>query len=191
MTDTVPDAGKPGIIGATISTASGTYFDYLHPELSEIAPQDIARGLSNACRFAGQGPFYSVAQHCVEGSWLIEDRHAFEFLMHDAAEAYLGDVPSPLKQLLPDYKVIEARVERAIAERFGLPHPMPPQVKHMDLRMLRTEKEDLSPDRRKWPAMEGYERAPYKIKPWKPLEAERLWLKRFHELYPEHTARVQ
>ena len=94
---------------------SGAWFDFLDPESSDFAIEDIAAGLSNICRYAGQcSGFYSVAEHSLLVSEVAFD-HAYAALMHDAAEAFIGDVTRPLKQLLPDFKRIEAphRVVRA------------------------------------------------------------------------------
>ncbi len=177
---------KPGVIGATILTRSGTYFDYLNPANSTISPVDIAAGLSKAARFAGQTrEFYSVAQHSLLVAKMVPFRFALSALMHDAAEAYLGDIPSPLKQLLPDFKLIERRVEQAIADRFALVFPFPPEIKHADLRALKTEREDLMPealDRIPWPMMERFERHPDKITPWPPEVAEAKWLAAFYAM---------
>jgi uncharacterized protein len=180
-----PDQGKPGIIGGSILTNRGTYFDYIRPDLSDIHPEDIARGLANTCRFAGQPTsFYSVAQHCVLVSYMVPPEDAFAGLMHDAAEAYVGDIPSPLKQFLPDYKVIEKRVEQAIADRFGLTLPWPDSVKHADIRALKTEREDLMPPTDiAWPLMDQYERWPWPTNPWGPDGAFRIWMDRFHQLH--------
>lgn len=117
---------RVGVVGATIITRRGHYFDFLDPKPDTIEIEDIAWGLANTCRFGGQSlEFYSVAQHSVMASFFIapEGQRAAdlrrEALMHDAAEAYIGDIPKPLKQLLPDYKVVEERVETAIARKFA------------------------------------------------------------------------
>jgi hypothetical protein len=174
-------------VGSAILTRGGTYFDYLDPENSVITPEDIASGLSNTCRFSGHSvSYYSVAQHCVLASQIVEPRLAFQALMHDAAEAYLCDVPTPLKQFLPDYRAIEKRVERAIYDRFGLPWVLAPLVKFADRRMLRTEREDLMPpveDIGPWLWLDAYPRAcAERITPWSPAEAKAAWLERFAEL---------
>lgn len=64
---------------------------------------------------------------------------ALAALLHDAAEAYLVDLLRPVKRSMPEYHRAEARVERAIAQKFDIPHPMPAQVKEVDERMLATE----------------------------------------------------
>ena len=60
-------------------------------------------------------------------------------LLHDASEAYLADLPRPVKAGLPEYKAIEANVERVIAEKFVLPFPMPPEVKAAAQALLKDE----------------------------------------------------
>lgn len=120
-----------------IQTLSGKHFNYLDIQQDDIVIEDIATALSHICRFAGHLPeFYSVGQHSVLTSHLVPQEFALEALLHDAAEAYLQDIPSPLKRLLPDYQVIEARVDAAIRQKFGLPTEQHPTVKYADLVML-------------------------------------------------------
>lgn len=175
---------KPGVVGATIILRSGHYFDFLNPDPTTIFAEDIAWGLANTCRFGGQSlTFYSVAQHCVIVSHIVPPELAFAALMHDAAEAYVGDIVGPLKQLLPDYKVVEDRVERAVASRFGLTLPWGPVIKHADLRALRTEQRDLTAGHAdNWNGLDDYPPLDERIVPLSPDEAARLWLDRFMEV---------
>src|SRR4051794_32839296 len=95
-------------VGPMIMLHSGAWFDLSDPSSSAFTIDDVAQGLANICRYAGHcTSFYSVAEHSLLVS---ETAHGFEFegLLHDAAEAFLGDVTGPLKQMLPEYKRIEA-----------------------------------------------------------------------------------
>ena len=102
-----------------ILTASARHFDYLDPRPDDIYILDIAQGLANECRYAGQARhFYSVAQHAWLTSQIVDPEYALEALLHDASEAYCKDIPRPLKELLPDYREIEARVDGTIRATF-------------------------------------------------------------------------
>jgi 5'-deoxynucleotidase YfbR-like HD superfamily hydrolase len=138
-------------------TASGKQFDPVDPQPDMIDLVDIANGLSNECRFAGQCRyFYSVAQHSVLVSQNVPRENAWEALLHDAAEAYIKDIPAPIKRLLPDYRALEHKIEAAIRARFGLPDSQTPIVKHADLVLLATERRDLMPqDGSSWQMLKG------------------------------------
>ena len=110
--------------GDWMQTYTGRQFWPLDPRPEEVVIEDIARALSMQCRFAGHcAKFYSVADHSVRVSMLADENStlALAGLLHDAAEAYVVDVPRPLKRFLPGYKEIEREVARAIEKRFGLP----------------------------------------------------------------------
>lgn len=93
------------IVGPTILLRSGSYFDFENPEGSEFDLFDIAHALGHLCRFTGHVMrFYSVAEHCVHCSRIVPPEHALAALMHDAAEAFIGDVSRPLKAMLPGYQ---------------------------------------------------------------------------------------
>jgi hypothetical protein len=129
-----------------IQIASGEFFDLMNPDPAMVRVEDIAAALSKLCRFTGHcSKFYTVAQHSVLVSSLVPPELARWGLFHDAAEAYLGDVASPLKALLPDYKEIEHRVEQVVFEALGLHGPMPPEVKHADTVALAAERLSLLP----------------------------------------------
>lgn len=113
-----------------LQTESGCWIDYVEPDPDQIVLADIALGLSRAPRFAGQTKhFFSVAQHSMLVQRLLPPTvpavmHVVA-LLHDGAEAYMGDLPSPLKRLLPAYKAIEDRLLRCIYTRFGVDPSMP------------------------------------------------------------------
>ncbi|WP_376743895.1 hypothetical protein [Ensifer canadensis] len=132
--------------GPSIMLASGNWFDLLDPWGSAFTISDIAQGLSNICRYSGQcRKFYSVAEHSLHVCETVEDCK-LEALLHDAAEAFLGDITRPLKQLLPQYKEIEANVEAAVIERFGLDPKAKTVVKLADLRVLAAEQAQVMPE---------------------------------------------
>lgn len=170
--------------GPTIQLASGARFSLTAPESSRIEIDDIAHALAFICRFTGHtSAFYSVAQHSVLVSNIVPPEHAFTGLMHDAAEAFIGDVSKPLKVLLPDYKAIEERVEAAVFARFGLPAKLPQCIKDADRILLRTEQRDvMGADRCKWQFTAGTQPLAEPIVPLGPEDAKRLFLARFAEL---------
>ena len=119
---------------------SGIAFWPLDPRPAEVLIEDIAHSLSLLCRFGGHcRSFYSVAEHSVHVSRLCPPEHRLWGLLHDASEAYVIDMPRPLKRCLPDYGVIEDRVHRAVAARFDLSPEIPASVKQADEAMLLAE----------------------------------------------------
>ena len=167
-----------------ILTYSGRHVELPNPDPEEINISDIARGLSRECRFSGQcQEFYSVAQHSVLASRIVTKEYALEALLHDAAEAYLRDIPHPLKRLLPEYSRIERALERVIRNKFGLPEKMSDPVHLADHALLATEKRDLmAHDPWPWPIIDGIDPLPDKIVTWAPEIAMKLFLLRFAEL---------
>ena len=104
---------------------SGRLLDLTNPEPDQIEIDDIAHGLAHTCRYAGQcDGFYSVAEHSVLVSYTARSAK-LAALLHDAAEAFIGDLPRPLKLLIPQYKIIEMQLERAVFRRFGVAWPPP------------------------------------------------------------------
>lgn len=165
-----------------IQIHNGSYFDFANPERSEFDIEVIAHALSNLCRFTGHGQFYSVAQHSVHVSKLVHPNFALQGLLHDASEAFLGDIASPLKAMLPDYKALEHRVQCMIFRKFGLPEIMPWEVKRADIKALRTEQRDVMRSKDPWPGLEFIEPDSGRIVPHLPMVVKQMFLQRYCEL---------
>ena len=166
-----------------MQTVSGGVFSPFAPEPNSIKIEDIAHALSNICRYNGHTRvFYSVAQHSVLVSQHCPHEHRLSGLLHDGAEAYLADIVRPVKPYLPDYRHLEARLEKAISERFGVPHPMPAIVKEIDTRILHDERNQLmTKPPRDW-NIPG-EPLGIEIDPWAPDRARQTFLREFCALY--------
>lgn len=172
------------MMATDIMLASGLKFDFMDPERCEFGIVDIAHALAQICRFTGHTRrFYSVAQHSVLVSFAVPPEDALAGLLHDAAEAFLGDVAKPLKNLLPDYQELERRIEAVVFARFGLPPVLPPSVKRADLVMLATEKRDLMHnDGQTWQSLGDVQPLAMRMAPEPPVTARASFLKRFHDL---------
>lgn len=172
-----------------IALYSGAMFDYNAPQDSNVQIEDIAHALSHVCRFAGYiRHFHSVAQHAVNVSYLVPEEDAFTALMHDTAEAFTNDLPTPLKIAFPIFKELEVKIESAMAAKFGFRFPLPDSVKLADLQMLRIEKEDLKDDFSNWAILDGIERPDsqrLRMDEMTPSVAKRLFLNRYKELTNE------
>jgi uncharacterized protein len=186
------NADKPDVNKAWIITYTGLKFYHLNPQPEMVCIEDIAHALSNIGRWTGHTRYhYSVAQHCVYASRICSPEFAFDCLMHDSSEAYLGDMNRPLKHFTaagPAYREIEERVEDVIFKKFGVRFPLPEAVKDTDTQMLYAEKaqlmtvrEDTKYEARKWGRDES--EANVRIERWTPRRAEKMFLKRFRELY--------
>jgi hypothetical protein len=169
--------------GPSIMLASGNWFDLLDPWNSVFSIADIAHALSNICRYSGQcSSFYSVAEHSLHVSNVVEE-FQLEALLHDATEAFLGDITRPLKQLLPQYKEIEASVEDAIFARFGLDTSSKAVVKAADLRVLAAEQSQVMPvGTDYWTASSGVEKADIRVEFLSPADARDRFMTKFTEL---------
>lgn len=171
-----------------IQTSDGHYLNLLEPRVSIIGIEAIAHALSHLCRFTGHtNTFYSVAQHSLMVSFLVPKDMAREGLLHDAQEAFIGDVATPLKRLLPDYLAIEERFESVIAERFGLIWTPDTRrsVKQADMIMLATERRDLlgrAKEDMEWVLLQGVKPLEQVIHSMPPEHAKRAFLDRASEL---------
>lgn len=171
-----------------IELRSGRRFTPLEPVVADICIDDIAHALSHQCRFSGHTRVhYSVAEHSVRVSELVEawghDRYVQLWaLLHDASEAYLVDLPMPIKNdptIGDAYKKIEARVMRAVCDRFGLLSHEPPQVRDADMVLLATEARDLMPFRPEHWAKLSHAPLLSQIEPWSHETSRRNFIARF------------
>lgn len=165
-----------------VSTYSGRQFYPLAPTPEQIDIEDIAHGLAYQCRFNGQTRhFYSVAQHSLIVADLVPKRLRLVALLHDAAEAYLGDMVKPLKQLFPLFSDIEAKVMGAIGLRYGIGNFDDRAIKRADLIALAMEKRDLMPNSTEpWAPLRGIAASPVRITPMSPQEAKASFLSAFY-----------
>lgn len=174
-----------------ICTYTGVEFNPFAPRLEDINIEDIAHALSNIPRFGGHtNTFYSVAQHAWDVSLMVSSMHAGYGLLHDAAEAYLLDVPTPIKQqmlfMVPgvsgprSFKDVEWNLLTTIFARFGLERcaELPLQVKRCDYQAYQNERAALLPETEWFPT----EVAPRAVNALAPTEAKGLFLRRFHQL---------
>ena len=144
----------------TMQTYTGALVDLQSFSQADVRLPDIAHALSLINRYTGHTLYpYTVAQHSVIVSRLCSPENALWGLMHDASEAYLGDVASPLKHMLPQYRTLEQHVQQQIAKRFGLVWPMPAEVHDADTRVLLAEKAWLMSVEHDW----GIEAAPVTV----------------------------
>lgn len=181
--------------GRFIQTYSGKRFDLDNPMPEQVDINDIAHALSLIIRYTGhvKEP-YSVASHCILVSRILEDvgfdaQTVYAGLLHDASEAYIQDISSPLKAMLKDYKAIEAEVADAVYEALDLDCDAVDweAVKWADLVALFIERRDLmKPTDEKW-ADEDYaadiDRVPFRARGdlyWRDTRAG--YLARYREL---------
>lgn len=169
----------------TIQLSTGGYIDLASPSPNDISIYDVASALSNLCRFTGHvRSFYSVAQHSVLASRTTDDPvFALQLLLHDSPEAFLGDVSTPLKAQLPDYRSIEKKMEKCCQDAFSCGPLSSPEIKQVDRRMLATEVRDLMPDKKPdWPILDDVEPYNFGIIPWAPAAARSHFMARYFKI---------
>jgi len=172
-----------------IRTYTGASVFPLDPSVEDIHIEDIAHALSNQCRFSGHTLYhYSVAQHCVYLAdrilWLTKSKKlTLAMLMHDASEAYLVDVPRPIKGLMPGYEVAERVMQGVIHERFSITVDSADKamIKKYDDAILYDESIALFPLGKQFVELPlNVER--FKIQRWTSFEAKEAFLDRFKAL---------
>ena len=184
MRDKTEEPRNSMITTPYVSTFSGNRFYPLEPRIDRVAIEDIAHGLAYQCRFNGQTcEFYSVAQHSLVVAALVPPRLRMAALLHDAAEAYLGDMVKPLKVLLPEFAAIEDKVTRIIGDTFGVDFSDYGPIKEADLIALATEKRDLMPHSvERWAHLDTVRALPDPIVPMSPRDAKLAFLGEFERL---------
>jgi hypothetical protein len=166
---------------------SGTWVYPLDPIPEEIEIKDIAHALSNLCRFGGHTTqFYSVAQHSLIMSTLVSRRLALEALLHDASEAYLVDIPRPIKAHLSEYRGFEDAMQRCIADKYGLIYPWPNELKDMDEVMLALEHRTVMTSGLLWDH-DKLKTPNIDIPPLSNRMVEVMFLERFNKLFQERA----
>lgn len=174
--------------GDWMETFTGRRFWPLDPSADDVCIEDIAHALSMQCRFNGHCKvFYSVAQHCCHVCDLIAEREperAFAALMHDAAEAYTGDIIRPIKHSIAGFDTVDFMIEQVIAEKYGLRVGMAAIIKWADIVMLKNEHAQLMHGRNEWPSCDQVDGPVVNITSWQPVLAEFEFLNRFNKWKP-------
>ncbi len=187
------DPSTSGRLGDWMVTFRGIVFWPLDPRPEEVDVRDIAHHLARTCRWNGAvRKYYSVAEHCVLLAAHFTDGHPRELarwaLLHDAAEAYIGDVIRPLKHSLTGYAEIERRLEHVIWARFGLEGDLPAIVKTADTAIIGDERAHLFRDSsiERQIRREGETGLGLRPFEWSPQRATMEFLSSFNDLFPEH-----
>lgn len=194
--------GRPPLGAPWMATASGAVWPLLAPQPHMVRWRDVAEALARICRFGGHldasRGHYSVAEHCCRVADILPPETRLYGLLHDAHEAYLGDMTAPLKEALrllgagDAMRVLADIHDRALFGAAMAPWPMPAAhaalVQWADLRLLATERRDLlAPDQPDWD-MALPEPLPRTIRPWSWARAADEWLGRLNRWMPETPA---
>lgn len=176
-----------GTTNSTIQTFTGEMFDVFSPHMEQINLKDISHALSMLCRYGGHSrEFYSVAEHCVLMAEHFVGRGEKDLaraaLLHDATEAYMGDVVRPLKGQLPLYREVEGRLQTLIFMKYGIYDQVPHGVKEADLRIT-TDERDMLMLPRPW-SIDPVEPLGVMLQCWTHDQAEQAWLDSYWRLFP-------
>jgi len=168
--------------GHWTTTFTGKKFHYLDPQPDEIDIEDIAHALSLTCRYGGHCKmFYSVGEHSIRVAEIVPEELKLQALLHDAAEAYLTDLPRPIKHDIPEFMEIENRIQGIISMKFNILYPrcFHEPIKQADNILLATEARDLVNFMNDWAALP--EPLTDMILPMSMFAVEMLFLTRFAE----------
>ena len=154
-----------------IRTYSGIYMNIFEPTLDMIDIEDIAHSLSKQCRFGGHvSKFYSVAQHSVMCSRGVNKKYKLQALLHDSPEAYILDIPTPIKKHLTNYKEIEDNLMQLIAQKYNFKYPFDKEIKIIDKKMLEFEFNEVMLNKS------------INIDSWSQKKAKKIFLQEFNKL---------
>jgi 5'-deoxynucleotidase YfbR-like HD superfamily hydrolase len=174
-----------------IRTISRQQFPFLHPEQWRFELDDVAVPLSRAPRFVGHTKPrpYNVADHCLRVAALVPPRWRFPALMHEISEPFMGDMSSPLKQLVPGYKRHQNRIEAALLPKIGISYPLHKCIKDADRILLKAEhRQFMDGDQYVDEHMEGVLEYPYQIDPMSEKHAYEAFVGAFHHYREEWEA---
>jgi hypothetical protein len=192
-----------GEISGYILTSSGRWINPLNPKPDEIYIEDLAHALSNICRFTGHVRcFYSVAEHSCRISDAASPENALWGLLHDAGEAYIGDIAKPVKYQRPGfgtyYRRAQNKLDEAVISKFGLSMPEPEEINYLDDMFVHTEQRDLMPEPIEPHPDSNYDLDTYsgplhpeRIEPWLPQQAEVEYLDRFYRLVETVEGKIE
>jgi hypothetical protein len=165
------------VTSGLIQTHSGALVAPMNPDPATLTLPDIAHALSHICRFTGHTrTFYSVAEHSVRVARLVPPEDRLAALLHDATEAYLCDIATPVKAMLPGYAEAEDRLARVVAHKWGVAYPWPESVKAADRVLLHSEAKVLMGDP-EW--ARGHETVEMRMVGWEPWYARLEFMEMF------------
>jgi len=173
-----------------IQTFTGKEFHFLRPTADMVDIRDVAHSLALKCRFNGHCKrFYSVAEHCcILSDYVINvlklgPREALHILMHDAAETYTPDMPSPMKHVLWCFQRLERIIEFVVMPALGVPVLLPAHLKKLDHDIIVDEKQELmNTSVSMWEGYEDTQPLGISFPEWGPEEAEAEFMKRYEKL---------
>lgn len=177
-----------------IRTFTGKMFSPRRMEEHNYDIRDIAHALSLTCRYNGHcKAFYSVAEHSCKIHDFVSSKAKYYGLMHDASEAYLSDIPKPIKILLPDYEEMETRLSNVITKSFLVPYDdnIYREVKNADKRIVFNEMLKVFPDASRETEMIGAALSGVEIECWDPRRAELEFLDRFKTIIDKSAKKMK
>lgn len=160
-----------------ITTYTGKKFHYLNPQTSEVDIRDIAHALALTCRFGGHcNQFYSVAEHSMRVADIVPQQYKLNALLHDAGEAYVPDIPRPIKYDFPTMKELDDEISQFILAVLGYPQTEHSEraIKYADSKLLATEARDLMPNTNDWAELPPPLNFCIKPTPWHNAEVDFL-----------------